>query len=555
MTNIFLSLIRTTSVGAKDEITSTQPSQNFLSRLLVVALLTGVGGCASLPAENGRSEVDQLLIDRGKPVDNATSELLAMLTSESLTSESAVRIALLNNPELQSTYARLGFGAADVYAAGRIRNPVLGVSVLSPSRSEERDQVTFGLGASFTDLITLPARSRLAAGEFVALQQAVGAEVLAVAAQAEKAYYDYVRAQQVAALRTQIAKAGALSAALATRFGDAGNMPPRELALEHAAASQARLAAIEADAAAYTTRTALASLLGLSVADGWVVPAQLPLPVAQEDGLDSLLLLAEQSRLDLAAARARAEVRADQVGAVNWTRWLGELDVGFERERESGGGRLSGPSLAWEIPLFNQHEDTMLRADTELQLAIQDVRRTTLDVQNSVRLAYTNLNTARARVVEYQDVLIPQRVATVVSAQQEFNFMLIGAFELIALKQDEYDSYQGYLEAIGDYWVARAELGLAIGTALPSNTRIGDKTIDAQQFIKPATGAMDHSAHGSRSGGAKSAPMDHSAHGMMESDRANTIDGNTGGERSGMQGMAHPPGHSMTQDMDNGDTQ
>jgi cobalt-zinc-cadmium efflux system outer membrane protein len=556
-------LIAADPVAVRFTTHCTRPFPAVLLRAMLPILLAVLTGCAGLPQENGRGTVDQLLLDRGTPVDAANAQLLATLTGDTLTPQSVIRIALINNPDLQSTYASLGFGAANVYAAGRIRNPVLGVSVLSPSRSEERDQVTFGLVASFTDLITLPARSRLAAGEFAALQQAVGAEVLAVAAQTEMAYYDYVRAQQVAALRTQIATAGALSSALATRFGEAGNMPPRELALEHAAASQARLAAMEADAATYSARTALATLLGLSVADGWVVPAQLPLPVAQEDALDSLLLLAEQSRLDLAAARTRAEVRVDQVGVVNWTRWLGELDVGFERERESGGGSLSGPSLGWEIPIFNQHEDALLRADTELQLAIQDVRRATLDVQNSVRLAYANLNTARARVVEYQDVLIPQRIATVVAAQQEFSFMLIGAFELIALKQDEYDTYQGYFEAIGDYWVARAELGLAIGTALPSNARIGDTSIDAEQFIKPAAGAMDHSAHGAMSGGAtpteaggeKSAPMDHSAHGMMESDQAKTTDSNAGGEHSGMQGMTHPPGHNMTQEMDNGGTQ
>jgi cobalt-zinc-cadmium efflux system outer membrane protein len=555
--------IRTTPVGANQKSTTTPPGHNILVRLLVVTLLAAVGGCASLPAENGRGEVDQLLLDRGRPVDDATAELLATLTGDTLTPQSAIRIALINNPDLQSTYASLGFGAADVYAAGRVRNPVLGVSVLSPSRSEERDQVTFGLVASFTDLITLPARSRLADGAFSALQQAVGAEVFALAAQTEKAYYDYVRAQQVAALRTQIAKAGALSAALATRFREAGNLPARELAMEHAAASQARLAALEADAAAFSARTALAGLLGLSVADTWIVPAQLPLPITQEDELNSLLLLAEKSRLDLAAARTRAEVRADQLGVVNWTRWLGELDVGFERERESGGGSLSGPSLAWEIPIFNQHADAMLRADTELQLAIHDVRRITLDVQNSVRLAYANLNTARARVVEYQDVLIPQRVATVTAAQQQFNFMLIGAFELITLKQDEYDAYQGYLEVIGDYWVARAELGLAVGAALPSTAHIGEQRIDAEQFIQPATGAMDHSAHGAMSGGAPmmdmesmdSMPMDHSGHKMMESKDTQPTDRNSSREHSSMPGMAHPPGHVMTQEMDKGDTQ
>ena len=43
--------------------------------------------------------------------------------------------------------------------------------------------------------------------------------------------------------------------------------------------------------------------------------------------------------------------------------------------------------------------------------------------------------------------------------------MLIGAFELIAIKQDEYDTYQGYLEAIGDYWVAVSYTHLTLPTS------------------------------------------------------------------------------------------
>jgi outer membrane protein, heavy metal efflux system len=469
------------------------------ARALMLAVLFVLGGCAALPADNGRSGVDQLLADRGRPVDDATADLLASLIAAPLTPDSATRIALLNNPALQSTYASLGFGAADVYEAGRIRNPVLGASVLSSSRSDERDQVTFGLVTSFTDLITLPARTRLAEGSFASLQQSVGAEVLGVAAQTEKAYYDYVGAQQVAALREQIAKAGALSAALAARYQEAGNMTPRNLAQERAAAAQTQLAALDAQAAAYAARTALAQLLGLSVADNWTVPAQLPLPVAQEDELSALLLLAEKSRLDLAAARVQAGVRAEQLGIVGWTRWLGELDIGFEKERESGGGTLSGPSLAWEVPIFNQHQDALLRAGTGLHIALNDVRRIATDVDNDVHLAYAKVGNARARIAQYQDVLIPQRIATVTSAQQEVNYMLIGVFELLALKQEEYDAYQGYLEAIRDYWLARADLALATGTALPSTARIGEQRIDVGQFTQPASGAMDHSAHGGMS--------------------------------------------------------
>jgi outer membrane protein, heavy metal efflux system len=205
--------------------------------------------------------------------------------------------------------------------------------------------------------------------------------------------------------------------------------------------------------------------------------------------------MARESRLDLAYARAQANVRAQQLGVVNWTRWLGELELGYEKERESGGGSLAGPSLAWEVPLFNQHQDDLLRADTELQIALNEVRRVTTDVDNSVYLAYASVKNARARVAQYRDVLIPQRVEAVASAQRELNYMLIGAFELVDLKQEEYDAQQGYLEAIRDYWLARADLGLATGTGLPSSATIDGQDVNVESLTEPAHDQMDHSGH------------------------------------------------------------
>lgn len=498
------------------------------SRGLLLLALVVLGGCAAVPADYGRGKVDALLADRGKTVDDATAELLASLTAAAITPESAIRIALINNPELQSTYATLGFGAADVYEAGRIRNPVFSGALLDSSVAGERDQVTLGLVTSFTDLVTLPARKRLARGAFAALQQSVGANVLEIAAQTEKTYYNYVGTQQVAALRAQIAKAGALSAALATRYREAGNLTPRELALERAAASQTRLIALEAEAEAYGARTELAALLGLSVGEGWKVPAQLHLPLQTEDELDTLLALAKDARLDLASAHAQADVQADRLGVVNWTRWLGNLDIGGERERETDGARLTGPTASWEVPIFNQHKDVLLRADAQLQIAINDVRRIATDVDNSVRLAYATLENTRARINEYYDVFIPQRIEAVARAQEEVNYMLIGIFELIALKQDEYDAYQGYLEAIRDYWLARADLGLATGTTLPSSSQLSEQRIDVDQFIRPPPGGMDHSGHGSMGDDAPmmnkentgSKSMDHSGHIMQQNNKS-----------------------------------
>ena len=483
--------------------------------------IAAVAGCVGIPADLGRSDVDALARERGLPVPDRESsrsaaERIRQLTKERLTTDDAVRIALINSPVLMAEYARLGFAAADVYEGGRIRNPVLFWSRLDSTETGAGDQVTLGLVTSLTDLITLPARKRLSSAAFAAVKQSIGSVVANVAADTEQAYYLYVGAQQVAELRTQVAKAADLSAALAQRYHDAGNISARELALERAAASEARIDKLEAEARAVVARAELARVLGLSSGDHWQVPARLNVPLVQEDELPSLLALARDSRLDLAAARANVELLADTRDVTDWSRWIQDFDVGYEREDEPDGSRIEGPLAEWKIPIIGTNLDALLRSDAELGIAIAELQRIVIDVDNGVRFAHADVQNARARIREYSDGLIPQRIESVARAQEEVNFMLIGIFELIATKQLEYDAYQGYLEAVRDYWLARTELGRAVGSSLPSSRQMGEESLDVEDFVRPQPRDADHSSHDSMQPGRSTdedIPMDHSRHG------------------------------------------
>ncbi|NNC67000.1 MAG: TolC family protein [Gammaproteobacteria bacterium] len=508
----------------------------------IVAVLILLTGCTSIPDDLGRSEVNILLSKRGIPVNESTTvtkqELLDSLTSKPLTSESAVRIALVNNPHMHATYAELGIAAADVYEAGRMRNPVFHFSSLDTNESGERNLTTFGLIASFTDLITLSSRKRYAAGEFSAMKQSVGAEVLAMAAEVESAFYHFVAAKQVAALRAQIAKSGAISLELAQRYYDAGNLSSREYAMEHASASELQLVSLEAEADAYEKRTELATLLGLSVVDDWDSPAQLPVPLKNEDDIDELLELAKDCRLDLAAANTRAELLANKLGVTNWTRFLGDLNVGIEHERESDGAELTGPALEWEISIFTQNRDQYLRVNAELKKAIAEVQYLTVAIENDVHLAHTATQNSKARLNEYRKKLIPARIESVERAQEEENFMLIGTFELLETKREEYDTYQGYLEVVRDYWLARTELANAIGTTLPSNVHIGDEQLDVKEYIAPKDSIMDHSGHNTQP------EVDHSSHEMQPETDHSGHDMQQSNEHSEMQHQDNEMDHS-----------
>jgi cobalt-zinc-cadmium efflux system outer membrane protein len=65
-----------------------------------------------------------------RSADQPVQDAVARLLQRDLTVESAVQIALLNNPRLQARYQALGIAQADLVEAGLPENPVLGVSAL-----------------------------------------------------------------------------------------------------------------------------------------------------------------------------------------------------------------------------------------------------------------------------------------------------------------------------------------------------------------------------------------------------------------------------------------
>jgi len=230
-------------------------------------------------------------------------------------------------------------------------------------------------------------------------------------------------------------------------------------------------------------------------------------PATKEDDLDTLIELARNSRLDYSAAHKNAELLANKLGVTNWTRWLGELDIGIEHEQETDGAELTGPTFEWEIPIFSQNRDSKLRANAELQMAIADVKRLDVEVENDVRLAHAAVLNAKERIDEYEKGLLPARIDDVARAQEEENFMLIGTFELLEVKREEYESYLGYLSAVKDYWHGRVELSRAVGNTLPSASLVGDSHINIEDYLVPKSSGKDHSGH----------QMDHSEHNMDHS--------------------------------------
>ena len=470
-------------------------------RLAVAGLLLVLlAGCSSLDDSGPiRQTAAQVAVHTGvepqwggsSAVEAAAADASAASTADAAASEVdlalAVRTAFARNPRIREARAQLDRARADQDAAGRLANPVLGYSRLDPSQGPGA-QVTRSASVGIGELLLLPARKRFAAGELVRVQGVIAHELLQLRLEVEQAWFAYVAAEQVAGMRGLVAQSAAQSAALAERFHSAGNINRLQLAQERAAAATARNGADLATLDALRARGTLAAAMGLPTDGAWRVTPRLPVPLAADYDAAALVPLAGSQRADVAAANKAVQLRADALALARRWRWLGMVDFGYEHEREAGGGSMRGPTLSLALPLFDQGQASIARADAELVAAQAEADRLRLAARNEIATGVGVLRTLRGIVQRSAQSLLPEREAVVARTQEEVNFMLKGVFELLQAKQAEHDTWQLYLEQVRDYWLARAALRAAGGGRLP------DDDASLQDIVSPALSAPSRPA-------------------------------------------------------------
>ena len=476
--------------------------QSFRIGALAAAFV--LGGCAAFPAGRGLNETHQLVADRGVasapaqgPRDCTSADAeVSKLAAQSLTADAAVQLALLCNVELAADYARLGIARAEAFQAVRFANPTLHAAMLDSSAHSAPAQIELGLVQNFTNLLLRGAKTRSAEGEFLRTQQLLAGSVLRTSAEAKADYYTLVGAQQVASMRHAIADALQTGYDLAQRFHDAGNLTAHALAQSGADLAEAQIAARRADDDVAHARARLELRLGVPATVPWSVPDRMALPVLVEDETPALQARAAQNRLDLAAATHLVTLLADNAETTRKYRWLGDVEVGISYEREPDRSRLLGPSLSIQLPIFDQGQGALARVTALQDWSAAERRRLTQSVDTEVRLAAQRVHSARARSEDYRGNLIPQRQTVVARTQEEVNFMLSGVFELIGARRAEFEADLGYLEALRDYWIARADLERAVGANVPSAAQPAADSVSVQQLLaSPPAKAGRHHHH------------------------------------------------------------
>lgn len=458
------------------------------SGLLVVLLASAVlAGCASFSPDAGFSSIESAAKEKlGKDVRWARSDADAdaidrrvqELLAKPLSVDDAVQVALLNNRGLQARFQDLGITEAEVVQAGRLPNPGFTFGRL---RQGDEIELERGLHLNLARLLTLPMVSRLEARRFEQVKREVTMDVLSHAAEARKAYFQALAAEETLRYMRQVKQTAEASAELARRMEQVGNFSKLARAREQAFYADATLGLARADQAQRASRERLARLLGVwGDQTQFQLPERLPDLPAEARNQPDIEAVAMSQRLDVQAAKLGAEQTAQNLGLTRTTRFINVLELGLVRNTSNEAPRQTGWEIGLELPLFDWGGARVARAEAIYMQALHRAAETAINARSEVREAYGNYRSAYDIARHQRDEIVPLKKRISEEQGLRYNGMIIGVFELLADARSQITSVNAYIESLRDFWLAQSDLDMAL---------IGKAAVAAP--AGPAAAAMD----------------------------------------------------------------
>jgi cobalt-zinc-cadmium efflux system outer membrane protein len=404
-------------------------------------------------------------IRSGEEVAEAHRAVEALL-SRPLTADSSAQIALLNNRDLQARFEEIGISYADYIQAGLPSNPSIAGHI---DFSREGSAYLYSVAEDIISLLFLPARKKIAAAQLETTKRRIASEVLGLVAETKTAYYNLQARRQLLVRLKLITETNESAAELAKRQHEAGNLPDVELADQQATYSQSRVDVAQTEAQIHSDRERLNRLMGVWGQDTkWAIGDLLPPIPGQEISTRKLEQMAVSQRLDLAMARANVDAIGRELALRTSTRFVPvRVDLGLEYEKEPGSAPRRGPSVNLELPVFDFQQAAIARVEAQWRQAVNELEALAVDARSEVREARDLVVANRELAQYYGKILLPQRIQVVNTMQLQFNAMQRTPNDLLLAKERELNTERGYIDAWRDYWIARAELEMALKGGSP----------------------------------------------------------------------------------------
>jgi outer membrane protein TolC len=442
------------------------------------------GGLSGVSAITAPTLAQDAIALRTPQDDEAAQARVRALLRRPLTATAAVRIALINNRDLQAAYNALGISEAAMVQASLPPNPTFSLSRIAAGGAFE---IEARLVASILNLATLSARAEMAQERFRQAQMQAALETLRVASEARRAYYGAVAARALVSLLAQARETGETAAELARRLGETGAINRldqtrakvflAELVAQHSLAGQR----------AMSERERLVRALGLSgPAAAFTLPGALPPLPARARTLPSVETEAVARRIDLQMARIETEILAKSYGLTKATRFVSLLEAGgvakVTREFETT-LRERGFEIELQVPLFDFGAAKVRTAEETYMQAVNRLLAKAVNVRSEAREAYAAYRASFDIAQQYRGDVLPLRKIISDEMLLRYNAMQVDVFSLLTEARQRVTSTIAGIDAERNFWLAETNLESAL---------IGGSTAAAPESVAAASEPAGH---------------------------------------------------------------
>lgn len=441
----------------------------LLHKLTLIAVALALAGCATVSPDGHAADLHALTSGKTAGVaaqvamadTAATQSAVATLLAQPITAESAVRIALLNNPGLHASMATLGISDADRVKAGTLPNPHFSIGRFIEGDTVEIERV---LKFNILGLITMPWRAKWQGQQHELAKLQAAQEIIVLAANTRKAWITAVAAQQTALYMQEAKIAAEAGGELARRMARVGNWSRLEQAREQVFLADAATQLARAQQNAFAEREKLIRLMGLwGQQTEFTLAERLPdLPKAPQD-IHNVEERALRDRLDVRSTMAESGYVANALGLVKASGFINALDVAYSRNTafdNAAGSKATrtGWELELPIPVFDWGGANNARAQSTYMQSVARVRQAAINARSEAREAYHGYRTAYDVAVHYRDEVVPLRKFISDETVLRYNGMLLSVFDLLGDMRTQIMAVNGAIEAQRDFWLADADL-------------------------------------------------------------------------------------------------
>tara|TARA_R110002110_G_C13470277_1_gene720504 strand:+ start:40088 stop:41473 length:1386 start_codon:yes stop_codon:yes gene_type:complete len=450
----------------------------FIRFFIVIFGITLVSACSTVTQEAGFSDVSALVKQRSEynPVRQYSKTdfeknqyHINVLLKEPLTADNAIRIALMNNANLQSKLQELNIKEADLVQATRLTNPSL--SYLHVSHNSAVD-IERRLLFNFLGILTIPIQVDIEKRHFEQTKLQAASDVLNVAAETKQAFYSLVAAQQITDYLMQVKDSLEASTLLARRMAEVGNLSNLMQARQQALYAEVMADLAQAELRFLRKKERLIRLMGLWGEEiQFDFPHQLPdLPIHLQSGQD-LEQLALINRLDIQAMKIEIEAKVKALGLTKATRFINVLELGYTRDSQTETASLKGYEINLEIPLFDWGGTKVAKAQALYMQSVFHLRDLAINARSQVRESYYNYRSTFDIAKHYRDEIIPLRRNIFDESLLRYNGMLISTFELLVDLKEQMSSIIKYIELLENFWITDTELQVVLAVNSPNQSQ------------------------------------------------------------------------------------